>query len=246
MADTTAVIKYYQDLLLSQWVNATKARGTIGVLADCAVTDLVSHDVRDAFDLDTAIGAQLDGIGEYIGMGRNIYGQIVRPYMALDTYTAADSELYGLTDYTDPNISPVSVMWRYEFDAAAFYTLEDEEYRSLLKLKRALNFSDNTLYAIQALLTQFLGTDVTIYDTQDMRIGYYIKNSASRIAGFAASQGLLPRPMGVDIVGVFSVPYPTAVFGFQRYVGTNDNTKGFGSYVPLTAGNHFLSALDAI
>ena len=245
MADTTEITKHYQDLLVSQWVNMPKARSTIKALTDCAVADLLALDIRDAFDINTAVGVQLDDIGAIIGLGRDIYGAIVRPYMELADYTDGDAT-YGITDYTDSTINPTSVMWRYEYEYAAFYSMSDDEYRALIILKRALNFSDNTLYGIQKFLTDFLGKDVTVYDSQDMSIGYYISAAASRIAQLAASQNLLPKPMGVLLTGVYSVPDSQKVFGFETADTINrgpGTSWGFNVYpkTPYISGFLFVS-----
>lgn len=396
MADTTATIEYYKNTLLSQWVNQVRARGTIGALVDCAVCDLLINDVRDAFDINIAVGPQLDILGEYIGFSRTVYGQIIRPYFNLDDYgfyatiddeafdtltdtpngettigtgtgsreyafikntsspkrvnrvivsvkpqvsstgtlscrimsgssvhsmvleqaatavvdvttlipgewnsvqfdfaevfatssqffvvfaessssngiayanrtgtlgdessswtndswaggnpgsaiairaseyeqtTTPPYEINGMTDYIDGSVNPGSVTYRYSFDSEAVYTLEDDEYRFMLNLKRELNALDNTLYEIQNVLWNFLGDDIRLFDLRDMTISYYIKPTAGRFAQLAASQGLLPKPMGVALSGVFQVPDPSKVMGFQDYVVPNNNTIGFGDYV---------------
>jgi hypothetical protein len=247
MQDATTVIEYYKDTLLSQWVNQARPRGTIGTFVDCAVCDLLAIDVRDAFNIDTAVGPQLDVIGEYVNFGRTIYGEVVRAYFNMDDYIDPPVEMFGVTDYTDPSLNPNSVTWRYEFASAALYELEDEEYRFMVKLKAALNTLDNTLYAIETTLDTFFGSDISVFDAKDMTIGYYVADVNSRLAGIAASQGLLPKPMGVLINAILKVPNTSAVFGFQDYAITNGNTTGFGDYVgPVDSGRYFLSMTDAL
>jgi hypothetical protein len=247
MADTTEIVAYYKNTLLSQWVSYYRARETIGAWVKGPIADLLIHDVRDAFDIDTAIGAQLDVIGEYIGFQRTIYGTVVRNYWQVDDYDAPGSAIYGLTDYTDSTINPASVTWRYEFNHAAIYDLEDEEFRFMLKLKRALNFSDNTLYSISAILWEFLGPNAIVFDGKDMTLGYYINAAESRLAAIAASQDLLPKPIGVGLSGIFSVPDPLNVFGFQSYTEPNANTTGFNNYVDFSDnGKYFLKSTDAL
>lgn len=248
MADTTSTIEYYQDLLLYQWINATNARGTIAALVDAAICDLVAKDMGDAFDIETSGGPQLDVLGEYIGFGRTIYGEITRDYLFLQSYTdPIPAELIGLTDYTDPTVNAGSSTWRYEFKNSALYELEDEEYRFLLNLKRSLNSLDNTLYSIETTLDTFFGEDIAVFDSKDMLISYYVSAVSSRFAQLAASQGLLPKPMGVGLSGIFSVPDARFVFGFQDSAIPNGNTTGFGDYVgPIDSGRYFLSATDSL
>ena len=61
---------YYQNLLIKQYHDKTKAKGTIDALVTQAFADWVYPQVRDAFDIDTAVGVQLDTLGKYVGVDR--------------------------------------------------------------------------------------------------------------------------------------------------------------------------------
>lgn len=65
---------YYKDLLILQYLNKTKARETIDVLADIGLMDLLPIDIKDGFDIDNAVGVQLDLISKYLGVTRFTYG----------------------------------------------------------------------------------------------------------------------------------------------------------------------------
>ena len=60
---------YYSNLLILQYHNKPKARATVeasvGVLPDDIILDVIN-----GFDMDSAVGAQLDTIGIYVGVDR--------------------------------------------------------------------------------------------------------------------------------------------------------------------------------
>lgn len=85
--DVEALAEYYANLLIIQYINKPKAwmdiyYDTKGLWID----DLFSQ-IRDAFDVETAIGDQLDIIAKYVGATRIIPGQVS------EAETLTDAEL---------------------------------------------------------------------------------------------------------------------------------------------------------
>ena len=66
---------YYADLLIQQYRGLTRARAMVAYLASLPIADLLPLKVRDAFNMDTAEGVQLDDIGILAGVVRS-YGDI--------------------------------------------------------------------------------------------------------------------------------------------------------------------------
>jgi hypothetical protein len=246
MTDVSDTIEYYKELLLSQWGNASNARATVGLLCEHAICDLVPLAVRDAFDIDTAIGDQLDILGEYIGFSRRVEIIIERTYFNFDDYGDPDTDAIGMTDYGDPLVNQNSVFYRYIYNEKSFSDLADDEYRILLKLKIVLNHSDNTLYSAQNTLDLFFGNSILLYDSKDMTIAYYVGATTNYVLQIAMQEDLLPRPMGVAISGVFLVSDPTAVFGFQDYAHANGNLEGFADYADGWNDMQWLSYNDKL
>lgn len=60
---------YYSNLLILQYHNKPKAKATIESTVSLLPDDLIM-DVINGFDIETAIGKQLDILGEYIGIDR--------------------------------------------------------------------------------------------------------------------------------------------------------------------------------
>jgi len=234
-----STIDYYVDLLIFQYLSKDKARATIANLSAAGIVELVPLDVRDAFDLETAIGPQLDVLGQYIGFSRTIPQEIDRDYFEMVDYSSP-STTTGFTDYTDATTNAGSSFYLYIFSNTTFYTLSDPEYRPLLKLKIALNNSDNTLSYIANILWSFFGGTVVCYDAADMTISYIITPDISNIALIAVQQGLLPKPMGVRISGVFEIPVPLDLWGFQEYTYDTGTLTGFSDYATGFNGDYWL------
>ncbi len=70
MATTQSIIDYYKNLIIMQFKGLPKARATIDALVAMAVCDQLPTVVQDAFDLETAVGVQLDAIGQIVGATR--------------------------------------------------------------------------------------------------------------------------------------------------------------------------------
>lgn len=65
------VESYYKNTLIVQYHDKPKAKDTIKEWVDCMSGDTIFTQLSDAFDIDTAIGKQLDVIGLFVGLGRN-------------------------------------------------------------------------------------------------------------------------------------------------------------------------------
>src|ERR1019366_3839809 len=72
--DITSILAYYQKLLIIQYKIKPKAQQTIALMTNQALCDGLPLELARCFDLDTAIGPQLDIIGRIVGVPRYIYG----------------------------------------------------------------------------------------------------------------------------------------------------------------------------
>jgi hypothetical protein len=62
--------KYYADLLISQYKSKPKAYETVKAIASQAILDQLPIDVQNAYNLETAVGVQLDVLAKYAGATR--------------------------------------------------------------------------------------------------------------------------------------------------------------------------------
>jgi hypothetical protein len=72
MATLAAKVDYYVDRLILQYRTKAKARATVAIGVKTILADDLASQLSLAFSLDQAVGPQLDVLGKYIGVGRNI------------------------------------------------------------------------------------------------------------------------------------------------------------------------------
>lgn len=115
-----------------------------------------------AFDIDKAVGVQLDILGEWIGRSRTVAVPISGVYFSFD--------MDGLG--WDQGV------WQGPYDPDSGYTrLSDETYRIILKAKIAINNWDGTNGSLKAILDNALagsGLTMQIVDGQDMTVGLWV------------------------------------------------------------------------
>lgn len=179
-----------------------------------AVTQLLQQLPTD-FDLDTAVGAQLDVLGLWLGRSRHVPTELEGVYFSWGTAGLG----WGQGTWLGPNDSPTGLT-----------TLPDDSYRDLLRFRIAQNRWDGTVsQAIEMLNTLFVGTDVMVLfqDNGDMTMAVALLGvDASAVLRALFKNGFLdlkPAGVGLDRL-VPSVP-GTPLFGW----GTeNGSIAGWG------------------
>lgn len=205
MAEIDDTIQYYTDLLLYQYINSPKARATISLLASQALCDLLPKEMNLKFDIETAVGDQLDILGEYIGLSRVVQTPRSKSYMKLVDQTDLPEFYQGFTDYTDSTLNyEYSIYNVIPFWYSEIY-LTDDEYRSMLKIKMFINTMDNSLKAIDDFLYDLYGTEVYVKDFQTMNIAYFSTDRYLYSVRLARDLSILPRPMSVGIMGIYTI-----------------------------------------
>lgn len=204
MANVEELKTYYKELLLYQYIDSTKIRSTIDVLSNAAIADLVALSVQDSFDINTAVGEQLDIIGEYIGISRIINVAIVKTYMILVDQTSLPASYPGFTDYTDSSLNYEYSIYNIIPPGYSTAYLNDDEYRLILKIKIYTNHLDHSLYAINNALYSLFGSAVYVKDFANMTMAYITTDIYLSMIRVARDLSVLPTPMSVGIMGVFS------------------------------------------
>lgn len=96
--------------------------------------------LSSVFDLDLAIGVQLDAVGERVGLTRNI------PYPLSNIYFAFDDSMRGF----DRGV------WKKPYDTSyGIYQLDDDTYRRALRAKILANNWDGSIAGAQAILDEY-------------------------------------------------------------------------------------------
>lgn len=115
-----------------------------------------------AFDIDSAVGVQLDVLGEWIGRTRIVSQPISGVYFSFDT----------------DGIGWDQGVWQGPYDPdAGFTSLSDDTYRIVLKAKIAINNWDGQNDSLPAILETALdgsGLKMQIVDNQDMTISVWV------------------------------------------------------------------------
>lgn len=214
MNDT--LIAYYVNLLIIQYHNKPKARAHIQALITAIMVYDIAIAVRDGFNIDTAIGKQLDILSKIIGVDRLVTGaSFDRNYFGYADYTdVAPFTYYGYADYTNASVDEQFRL--YIEDNRALYDLNDTELRMMLKMQIIKNNSNGSMKAIDDLLLEFFPDQVIFGERYPMGETFIFAEALRRIATIAQSEDLLPRPAGVALTISF-VPYISAIFGYKRY-----------------------------
>ncbi|MCM7784373.1 DUF2612 domain-containing protein [Enterobacter ludwigii] len=115
-----------------------------------------------AFDLDKAVGVQLDILGLWIGRSRIVRQPINGVYFSWDT----------------DDLGYDQGVWQGPYDPDSGYTsLSDETYRIILKAKIAINNWDGRNDSLPSILdaaTAGSGLKMQIVDNQDMTISVWV------------------------------------------------------------------------
>jgi hypothetical protein len=188
-------VDYYVGLLILQYRGLPKASQTIAILLKQAVADLMAASLATCFNLDVAVGPQLDVLGKYIGAPRDIGPPAARPYYGFGTYAGGTNPI-GFRNYEE-NSNLTGVWSSYLFQGAANTDLTDEAYRLILQLKIILNASDGTLASIDNYLQEFFAGAIQVTDNMNMTLTYEVPDNLP--VDVTTLTGYLPKPMGVGI-----------------------------------------------
>lgn len=196
---TDALISYYVNLLVLQYKTLPNAQGTIAALVTQEIANQIYSQVLNGFDLDTAIGAQLDILASYVGAPREIFSyDPTIPYFALYSYTTTPPSNVGFASYTDTT-APVDNWLSYTTSETTF-VLSDGQLRQLIQYLIVLHMDPHTLSSIDILLQTFFGNYCTLTDNQNMTVQYtHLSSDPGTLFGIVNELDLLPHPAGVSI-----------------------------------------------
>ena len=90
MATLAQYLDYYQGRMAYQYANLPRASAHIRNFVAQAVASNFLETLEGAFDINTAVGPQLDIIGKYIGANRIVEGTLETPYFGFWRYTQPD------------------------------------------------------------------------------------------------------------------------------------------------------------
>lgn len=211
-----ADLEKYLGLVTAFHRDKPKFNDMLGGVAQCFVdAQKAFSGLVAAFDLDLAIGVQLDAVGLWVGISRHVRTPLVGVYFSLDVTGL------GLDEG----------VWQGPFDPdSGVTTLDDDTYRLLIRAKIAANHWDGTLNGSAPILQLIFGdrTHVFIQDNGDMSIDIGVSGERpSTIFLALLTGGYIPvKPEGVRV---------------NYYVVPEDDGPLFG----LDVSNQYISGFDA-
>lgn len=197
-------LESYLNLITSEFRDKPKFLATMStnLAVQVRVQELLQS-MGPLFDVDVAVGDQLDIIGRWVGISRNVAIPIENVYFSWD----ADFTLGWEYGTWQPSLAPTSVT-----------TLPDDAYRTLIKAKIAANRWDGTTdgaYAIWELV--FTTTTILIQDNQDMTYALAIVGGIIDSLTLALiTGGYIPlKPEGVRVSAYYVSVDTGPVFGWD-------------------------------
>lgn len=200
MNELEELIKYYVNLLIIQYKTKPKARATIrAFISELVRAYNLIKQVQMAYDINTAVGAQLDIVGKYFGVVRKFVGLKFKYQYFSFQYMGGDDEGLSFRIY-DPEMPEAIGKFRtlnsedtYEYD------LDDEQFRIIIKLRAIGLYGHSLSYkyiteSVQALLKD----EVLVLVSDKMEIFYYFKDP-NLLQIFETYPRLLPAPAGVKV-----------------------------------------------
>lgn len=216
MQDLDTAISYYVARLIYQY-QRPNAQRTIAILVKQLLADGLPWALQDAFNLNTAVGPQLDILGKYVGIPRDIGDPTPLPFFGFVRYAGGGNQ-NGLTSYAG-GINVNGVFYRYGYNEANATALSDTAYAFMLLFKIGLNTCDHTLASVQVLLKELAGGLVKVIDNANMTVTYQIGPGIPVSPATLAQY--LPKPMGVGI-NVVTVASLITGTGDTVVTGTGD------------------------
>lgn len=154
-----------------------------------------------AFDLDQAVGAQLDILGVIIGQSRNVANILLVEFFGFQDDLAA----LTMGELTDPSVG--GRFYNLGDTFASSSTLQDPEYRTVLRAKIARNQWDGSITGVEAALSFILpGVQYSITDVNTRIVSIAILSTSITAVDqtLLTSLDLLPRSCGVKYNLTFS------------------------------------------
>ena len=188
--EVSNVQEYYANLLILQYRNKHNARETVKLGASIYLADGLVFELNDILNIDTAVGAQLDLIGQILGCSRNIYGlNLDKNYFSFEKEDALG--------YSDKTALSQGYWKTYRNSIGSAYALPDDDYRYLLKFKAAYNLRRGSWGELDEIYHTFFGDELIMENNKDLSVTYYKSDAISTALNVAIFLGYIQPPMGI-------------------------------------------------
>lgn len=189
----------YESLITSEHNQQPKFMATVKNLVQplANLYDLLMTAYAD-YDVDWAVGKQLDVVGEWVGVTRFV------PFVLVLDYFGFDEGFAYMKTFGEEGLPYIGARFMEEGEQySGVSTLEDPEYRLLLKAKIVKNQSRGTYSDVLQALAFLFNIGCSITDNGDMTFNIYIGRPLSTTENsLITNLDILPRPAGVRIGSV--------------------------------------------
>jgi hypothetical protein len=201
MSDVTA----YTGLITSEHAPKPKFVALVTALAQpFSDATALANSMATIFDIDTAVGQQLDFIGQWVGLTRNLKVPITGVFFSLDVAPGLDQ----------------GIVWTPFTPTSGLEQLPDDQYRTALRAKILNNQWDGSLaqaYQIYNSLFSNSGYVPFIQDNADLTMYIGIAGKIPDALTLAMlTQGMLDvRPAGVQVVAYVTPSANAPIFALD-------------------------------
>jgi hypothetical protein len=167
------------------------------------------------FDIDEAVGAQLDVVGEWLNISRQLAVPLPDVFFSWDTLGLGWDHGVWLGPY-DPTTGQAQ--------------MDDGTYRAVLKMRAALNGWNGTRVGLGELVTEtfetlFPGLTMNLLDNYNMSITFQLYGNVT-FDKFGAG-GLTPIIQQLFLQGLLTVKPSTIAINYELWNGTSFGTSPF-------------------
>lgn len=218
---------YYADLLIAQYKDKPKAVTTIKGIQEILNTLIIAKEVENGFNVETAVGKQLDTLGKYIGVDRFYNGFIIDDLDLIYTTNNSLSEIYYIASTDEPPDLSLTINPN---NLTATSILSDNIYRALLKLKIQLNYSNGSQYDIDNICNSLFAGLLFATTENDMTIVFYVNLVLQFLFEVALAKNIIPKPMGVGVQALLLQEAPFFAMTNYKSDFLTDEVVGFSTY----------------
>lgn len=211
----------YTQYITSQHADKPRFAATVALTAGAfaQIADAALN-LPKAFDVDTAVGVQLDIIGLWVGIARKQAIPIAGAFFSWNTAGKGWNE----ANWKGP----------YEPDEG-IVNLDDDTYRVVIKAKIGTNYWKGSYESVQEIgqsAVTPVGVQCFVLDNLDMTTTVYVLGAPTNVLLEMIKRGLVPpKAAGIRITGYVLASQPGHPF-FALSVPTTTETAGldFGSF----------------
>lgn len=125
-------------------------------------------------------------------------------------------------------------------------TLNDTDFLSLVRIAIIKNSSGSSLAEIQQLIFTYFANQILVFDYQNMQMSFLVSTSigSTDLLQLFITEGLLPKPMAVQVGVIIYSPVIDQFFGFRTYNAPAVHANPFNDYASYQTDWPWLTYAD--